>query len=775
MQNIGRILLLFFMSFAGSAGAQTKYYQSDTSIKVYAYGNLQTLAWCGGFNNPQFAMADLNHDGLTDLVVFEPWNSLRTFLNVGSEGNPQYRYAPEYEVNFPPLLDYMVLADYNCDGIPDLFHQGEFGFAVYRGYYNEYNQLAFKFYKDLFYNNDCTSPGPVNAFDNPSDIPAIVDVDNDGDLDFIAYNIVGGNMNMYKNYRVELGLPCDSIVIGLYDRTWGMVSQGFYRTHTFPVAPDTSCLRTPKPKSGEKKTHMGNTPCLFDYDMDGDYDYLDGSVSFNEMTFLKNGRIPYDPAGRDSMIYQDTMWQSLTGGTQIEIPIWPAAFNIDIDQDGKKDLLVAPNTPNLSENYYCVWFYKNYTTPGNPDWRFQSDSFLVDKSIDLGTAAYPTLFDINKDGKPDMIVGSDGYYTTGDGSLRSRLSYYQNTSTTGHPSLTLQTKDYLGLSSYGFKGIAPAFGDIDNDGINDLIIGHSDGTLSYLKNIASTDTAQPNFVMNEVALTDEDGTVINVGGHAAPFIYDMDLDGKKDLIIGNIYGTIVYYQNVSTTPGSIKLKLITKHLGNVHADSMDTYGVMSTPFIGVIDSTNVKYLLVGGNSGNIYRYTGFQTGDTSAIYTMLDTDYSFIDSTYSIYSHSGTQFGYYGNHRPAPTVGDIAGDGTLTMLVGDNKGGIECYKARPYVPFPISHVGVLEVNEQGNVSVFPNPSRDVLNVSWNSITQPEVQISLINMEGQTLYTTSSATSANKISVSVDRLPSGMYVCVLQSGVNRYYSKFTVVK
>ncbi len=774
MQNIRRILFLIIIgSISFAVNAQTKYYQPDSSIKVYAYGKLQTLAWCGGFNNPQFAMADLNHDGLVDLVAFEPWGSLRTFLNTGSAGNAKYSYAPEYEVNFPPLLDYMVLADYNCDGIPDLFHQGQFGFAVYKGYYNSYNQLAFKFYKDLFYNNDCSTPGSINLFDNPGDIPAIVDVDNDGDLDFIAYNIVGGKINFYKNYRVELGLPCDSIVVGLYDRAWGMVTQGWTRTHSFPIPPDTACLRTPIPKSGDKKTHSGNTPCLFDYDMDGDYDYLDGSVSFNEMTFLKNGRIPFDPSGRDSMIYQDTMWQSFAGGTQIEIPTFPAAFNIDIDQDGKKDLLIAPNAQQLSENYYCVWFYKNYTTPGNPDWRYQSDSFLVDKSIDLGTAAYPSLFDINRDGKLDLIVGSDGFFQSSDYSLRSKLSYYLNTGTTGNPSLTLQTKDYLGLSTYGFKGIAPAFGDIDHDGVSDLIIGHSDGTLSYLKNMAISDTAQPNFQMTQVMLTDENGDTINVGGHSAPFIYDMDLDGKKDLIIGNVYGTIVYYQNVSTVPGSIKLKRISSELGHIRADPRNTYGVMSTPFIGVIDSTNVKYLLLGGNSGNIYRFTGFQSGDTAATYTMLDSMYSFIDSNYSMYNHPG--FGVYGGHRPAPTVGDIEGNGSLTMLVGDNKGGIECYKTRKYTPFPISHVGVVEVNENGSISVFPNPSNDVLNVSWNGMTQPDLQISFINMEGQTLYRSASPATANNVAISVGNLPSGMYVCVLQSGVNRYYSKFTVIR
>ena len=774
MQKSARLLLiiaLFCSPFLSRA--QGKYYQPDSTIRVYANGMQQTLAWCGGFNNPQFAMADLNHDGLVDLVVFEPWNSLRTFINFGKQGAPDYRYSPEYEVNFPPLLDYMVLADYNCDGIPDLFHQGYYGFAVYKGYYNEYNQLAFKFYKDLFYDNVVGSTAPVNAFNNPGDIPAIVDVDGDGDLDFIAYDIMGSTMNLYKNFRAEKGLPCDSIIIGLKDRCWGRVYQGFYRTHNIPFVCDESHLGTPR--LSNKKTHSGNTPCLFDWDMDGDYDYLDGSVSYNEMTFLKNGRMEYNPTGPDSMVTQDTMWQSTPGGTTIEIPTFPAAFNVDIDQDGKKDLLIAPNSSQLSENYHCIWYYKNFSTPGHPDWRFQSDSFLTDKSIDLGSNSYPTLFDVNHDGKPDLIVGSGGYFQTSDGTLRSKLSCYLNTSTAGHPSFTLQTRDFLGLSSFGFKGIAPTFGDIDGDGIPDLILGHTNGMLSYMKNLAGTDTASPNWVMTQLVLTDEDGDTINVSGDAAPFIYDIDKDGKKDLIIGNVLGTIVYYQNVSTTPGTIKLRLINTQLGGVKVDSNDFYGAMSAPFIGKIDSTGTEYLLVGSNSGFIYQYTGFQGGDTTATYTMLSDHYSYIDTFYSIYAHPSTPFGYYGSLRSTVTAGVVGTDGALSLIVGNNKGGLQSYKARKYTPFPISHVQVPGAGESGKLELFPNPTKDMITVSWTGIEQPTVQLTIINMEGQTLYSTTANTADTRARISTDMLPSGMYVCMLQSGISRYYSKFTVIR
>lgn len=362
MRTPVNLLLLFVLLLTPvMTEAQISLYQEDNSIKVYAYGNERPLAWCGGFNNPQFSMGDLNHDGLKDLIVFTPWTGIQTFINKGTAGSPDFRYEPDYATNFPPIYDYLILEDYNCDNIPDLFHQGGSGFSVYRGYYNSYNQLCFTYYQDLYYSNDIYAGGYANAFNNPGDIPSIADVDQDGDLDFISYNITGGAINLYRNMQVELGLPCDSIHIALKDRCWGKVYQGFYRTHMLAYSCDNSGLRS---SSTTKKTHSGNTPCLFDWDMDGDYDYLDGSISFNEMTFLKNGR-KETGAGIDTMIMQDTTWQS--GGKAINIPIWPAAFNIDVDGDGKRDIVVAPNGGNASENYKCIWYYQNLSTPGSPN------------------------------------------------------------------------------------------------------------------------------------------------------------------------------------------------------------------------------------------------------------------------------------------------------------------------------------------------------------------------------------------------------------------------
>jgi hypothetical protein len=739
-----------------------EFYQYDTTVKVFAYSRQLPLAWCGGFNNPQFSQADLNHDGLQDLVIFEKGLGITTLINTGMVvGTPVYRYAPNYALNFPVAIDYMLLRDYNCDGIADMFNRGSDGFGVYRGYYNAGNELCFIFYQNLFYYNDVFAGGAANAFVNPGDIPAVEDVDGDGDLDFVAYYITGGYMYYYKNMRVEDGLPCDSIRIKLKDRCWGKVYQGFYRAHQLGY----SCSNAGLSKPGSKVTHSGNAICLFDWDMDGDMDYLDGSVSWDEMTFLKNGRVETGFA-MDTMVSQDTLWQ--TGGKSISMPTWPAAFNIDVDLDGKKDLLISPNAGSGSENFHCVWYYKNNSTVGAPDWQFQSDSFLTDNSIDLGTASYPMLFDYDKDGKLDLFVGSDGYHQAGGG-MKSRLSLYKNTSTVGNASFALESTDFNGISTLNFGGAAPAAGDIDNDGLSDLVIGHSDGTLSYFKNMAASDAVQPDWQLNQLVLKDNVGTDINVGGNAAPFIYDIDKDGKPDLIIGNIYGYVQYYRNVSSTAGAISLKLINTKLGKAKSDPSQNFGNYATPFIGKIDPTGTDFLLMGSNSGNIYQYTGFQTGDTTALYTLVDGHYSYIDSTYSSYNHPSTVYGRYGNHRTSLVVGDIDGSGSYSLIKGNIKGGLEFYKRKIYV------ADVPTVYNNCIVNVYPNPASSILNISWKGMPESDVRVNIVDMAGKVYSSTSMPSMPGNSTILIGDLPPGVYVCVLHNAGCRYYSKFTVLR
>ncbi|MBU3676318.1 MAG: VCBS repeat-containing protein, partial [Chitinophagaceae bacterium] len=201
------VLLLSVNTLNIMAQFQGEVYTQFNNASVSFNGQSITSPWCGGINSSQIVLADLNNDNQQDLVIYD-FNTLtlKTFLFTGSSGQVKYAYAPQYAKNFPTVYDYVLMPDYNCDNIPDLFHRGYAGVAVYKGYYQN-NELKFTFYKDLFFPGNF---GPVNVYVQPSDIPSIVDIDYDGDLDIISYEVSGSRLTHYKNLRIEQNLPCDS-------------------------------------------------------------------------------------------------------------------------------------------------------------------------------------------------------------------------------------------------------------------------------------------------------------------------------------------------------------------------------------------------------------------------------------------------------------------------------------------------------------------------------------------------------------------------------------
>ncbi len=715
-------------------------YGPNNSIVVTEYGNTKTMAWAGGANSPQFTLGDLNNDKKKDLVIFEENAGVKTFINTGTTGSPAYVYDPQYEVNFPPdLYVYLKLEDYDRDGIPDLFHRGSPGISVFKGYYNSSNQLCFNFYRGLYYN--LPGVGPVNAYVEPSDMPSILDYDGDGDLDFFAYGQGGYKVFFFRNCQVEDGLPKDSIRVCVKDVCWGRVSQNFTRQHNLGEICDphefgTTCKGCPN-GSGNKGTHSGNSLTLVDYDGDGDYDFFDGNVSFPDAQLVKNGKKQYNwPI--DSMVAQDTIWQG--NGHPVNLNMFPSAFWIDIDQDGDKDLMFAPHALDV-ENHKNVFYYKNTGSDASPNFVYQSDSFIVDRMIDLGTGAHPVLYDYNKDGKLDLFVGSDGIFQP-NGSLKSRIYYYQNTSHGTTTQFDLVDDDLLGLYSQGIKGAAPAIADIDNDGKDDLLIGLTDGTLMLFKNTAPSNTVQPQWSASGTLLKDDANATIDVGNYATPLVYDINKDGSKDLIIGTELGFLYYYKGATTAPGTTYFHKETNKLGGIQIAQYGQAYTHSAPFIGKIDNTGVEYLMIGTANGAIYRYDNFQNGNVTVPYTLLDSGYAKLQP----------------GPWSSPVIADIDGDKKYEMLVGTKLGGVKLYKQ--YFDVNVDDISVA----LKEVKIYPNPANDMVNISWNaSFAQAgNVDISVISATGQRVVSLQVHAKDGAAQLHTQQLMSGIYYCILQA-------------
>ena len=229
--------------------------------------------------------------------------------------------------------------------------------------------------------------------------------------------------------------------------------------------------------------------------------------------------------------------------------------------------------------------------------------------IELGEGAYPVLFDADADGKKDLIVGNLGYYTVNTN--KSKLAYYRNIGTNTSPSFSLITRDYQFLSSYNIFSMAPTFGDLDGDGDKDLIVGATNGKVHFFENTAGAGNSAVfgNYVANYQNILGSN--------FVYPQLFDVDKNGTLDLLLGSTNGKLTYYKNVGSA-SSPTFSLVTGFFGGVDVKQYGWTTGYSMPFM--YSDAGVTKLLVGSEIGNVYLYDnidGNLTGTFNEVDTAL--------------------------------------------------------------------------------------------------------------------------------------------------------------
>ncbi|MCB0697931.1 MAG: T9SS type A sorting domain-containing protein, partial [Chitinophagaceae bacterium] len=380
-----------------------------------------------------------------------------------------------------------------------------------------------------------------------------------------------------------------------------------------------------------------------------------------------------------------------------------------------------------------------------------------DRMIDLGIGSYPVFYDFDKDGKKDLFVSSEGFKDQATHKNFSRVFYYRNTSISGKYSFELVSDDFLGLQSQKMEGIALAMGDLDNDSLDDLVIGNGDGTFTFYKNYAASDTVAPVWQLEVSKIKDPiTNKDLNVSGNATPCIYDIDNDGKKDLLSGSQFGGIHYYSNFGTTPGTLSLKYVTNKLGDVDPRHINYSYPNTVPYIGPTDDKEIDYLVVGCSWGILYRYDGFQNGAMPAKYTMIDSLYSYIDI----------------GERSAPAFANIDNDSTklYEMLLGNVLGGLKFYKQ----DFKVNITDKVAGNK--NVVLYPNPAANILNVKWDrSFSDGDVTVQLFSLTGQLIIQQKYDAGGVSCTMNISDVASGTYYCVVRSANDNSVQPVSILK
>ena len=582
-------------------------------------GESLKFPWTGGMNSCQFGEIDMNQDGIKDLFVFDRnGNRIMTFINNGTPNTVDYEYSPEYISCFPKLFDWAILIDYNMDGKNDIFTYSP-GYASARVYKNisKVGELAFKLVVSP-YLTSYQGGGYVNILITYVDYPAISDIDNDGDLDILTFWGLGSFVQMHKNLSMEKYGNADSLDYELSTYCWGRFAEN---DESNIIYLDT-CFMKGNSFLNKNERHTGSTFLAIDLDNDSDKDLILGDIDYPNIIELTNGGTPDEAF----MIRQDTAFPNTHSLRIFSVPALNY-FDVDNDGVSDLLASPFDPSLVTSENYKSSCFYKNTASNEMPVFSFQTKQFLQDEMIDLGAGAYPVFFDYNKDGLTDIFVGNFGYYDHSSYNYWmfltsyyvSKIAYFENTGTIDNPQFTLLERDFCNFSDLELIASKPTFGDIDGDGSDDMIVGNKEGNLYFYKNQNA-----PNQKCS-FELSDSNFQNIDVGDFSSPQIIDLDNDLLNDLVIGEKGGNINYFKNTGTPTNSI-FTLITDSLGKVNVtDYSISYDGYSVPYF-FKDNDNKFKLIVGSEQGKIFYFTDIE-GNLQNTFRQSDSLAFLVDTT----------------------------------------------------------------------------------------------------------------------------------------------------
>lgn len=569
-------------------------FEWGTAPEVYVDGSIVPYAFSGGADMPQWSKVDLNRDGTEDLVAFDrQGNHWIPFL----ADNGNWVSAPAYADSLPAIENWALFRDYNGDGKKDLFAFVLGGMGVWENK-SDADTLLFDWALPGGFLTTDVGSFQSNLYNFSTDIPAIVDLDEDGDLDILTF----GQRSTIEWHE---GLNANGLDFRMNTTCWGRFEENLVSNNL--TLNGCQGVQKMKVSGGSGAVHAGSTLLVVNLNGDTLKDVLIGDVSFSNLVAAYNG------GHTDSafMTSQDTLYPSPNA---VNVEFFPAAFYEDVDFDNVPDLIVSPNL-NGSMNTGNAWLYKNVGSSSSPSYSSPDSSFLVEGMIDIGTRARPALVDIDFDGDFDLVIGGTGEYLA-QGTYSSRLQLYKNISASAEPKFELVEED---LADAGFNNLgedlSPTFGDLDGDLDPDLIIGTRTGELFYYENTGTI--LNYNYTYRGLI------NGIDVGNHAAPALGDIDGDGILDLFVGNEAGYVAYYTTSGTFPNLFTLvddqwagiNMASTQSPNGYATpafvyAQDTTLLIGSKDLGAIQKDSIDAILSGATSRDLVFGSGTTTSST---------------------------------------------------------------------------------------------------------------------------------------------------------------------
>lgn len=500
----------------------------------------------GGFNNIEHQFIDIDNDGDYDLFFLNSDGSFGLFENTGNKFLPDFKLSTD---TIPGLFfsDWFFFLDIDNDGDYDLF-TGNSEYVSFLRNVGTQELPLFIVEQDTF-KDDKGNPILSEFGSNP----VFVDIDSDGDFDFISGNSAG-TVTYYENigsaenfnFRFITNFWQNILIIG----------------------------------GGEDLRHGSSSFDFGDIDGDSDMDLIWGDFFSKSLYFLENQGSPSEP---DIQLVSNVYPINADS-------VWTSGFNmprlVDIDGDGDLDMFVSvlfdPTVPQ------SLMYFENTGTSQVPDHIKITNDFLY--TLDAGNNSHPVFVDIDGDGDLDMFIGSLNNPT-------GSLYYFNNEGSASNPLFVYTDSLFAGIQSD--LSVVPAFGDLDADGDYDLLIGKFDGRISYYRNDGNKFNAQFIYVAD---LVDVNQSIIDVGTSATPFLIDIDGDGDLDLVIGAFNGRFFLDKNTGNQ-SSYSFELVPDYFAGLDV------GDNSTPVLIDYSGDGKLELFSGSRHGDIFHYINTGTSE----------------------------------------------------------------------------------------------------------------------------------------------------------------------
>jgi hypothetical protein len=727
-------------------------YDLIDSVMVVKNGETLSAPWAGGLNNPQFSSVDVTGDSDLELFVFDRDGALRKGFKYNSELDKYQwiRKIPEsgilFQNLFPRVDDrgFCLLRDYDADGDMDVFSNKNFDkIAVHRndgaGEFTLVDeQLSF------------TKGSTINSLRMVKNaIPVIKDLDEDGDLDIMYFpvNISPFNCNAFAsfmNQSIEEYGNADSLEFTIGSYCWGQLRVGANPESDIFTFEEYECAPNSCQEVAARGKDITMTQNLHDINGDGDLDLLVTYDHNNELFYTPNfgGNLDGD------VDLGQTDYAFPSNDEKVLLSNEPYPYFLDVDLDGDDDMLIGSNqinSVNSTENdtagtVITDVLYKNVGSDGAPVFELHKKGFLSGEMIDVGMQSMPAFGDLNGDSLQDLIIGNIGYNNFREELSGAQIHFYANIGSTGKPVYENMDISIYGLAQLNLKSAHPALADLDGDGDDDLLIGDHTGHLQYFENTgnASTPTFStlvPNFEQ------------IDAGGAAHPQFFDLNNDGLLDLIIGDEYGRIQYYENQGTpSEPNFPAAPTINNMGRI--DILSSHGGQASPYMTrSIDSTGAAYLFLGTADGQVNIYGPISNFSDS----FLLSDSIILEATNTSIAGS-----------------DIIGGYRSELIIGQRAGGLYMLQKENDQP-----VGYGEVtHNQASIRVYPNPANETAFIKTYISGAKQANLIVADLSGRPVHShlISAQNSQFQYKIDLSNFPSGVYIVSIKASESTSWAK-----